>query len=297
MEAPAKPCLMHYGPELHAELQAMVHAEFRVVRPEELPPEKRKDVVALLMVGHTQVDGPFLDTFPSLKVIGNNGVGYNHIDVRECRSRGVRVGNTPGVLDATTADMAFALLLSAARRVVEGDRIAKDERTRSFDTDWFGHQVSGQTLGIVGMGNIGFQVARRGLAFDMQVLYHNRRPRPQQVEEAVSATYVATLHELLSRSDFVVVCVPASKETEKMIGAEEFSSMKKGAVFVNISRGVLVDHEALAEALAGGHLAAAGLDVTEPEPLSRDHPLLALPNVTLTPHTGGLIHILPHYNH
>ena len=267
------------------ELQSMIDEVFHVVWPSQVE-EHRSKISGIIVIKKPKISSEVLDSFPALKVVGNHGVGYDNIDVRACRDRGIRVGTTPGVLSDTTADMAFALLLSSARRVVEGDAIAKNSQTTSFDMNWFGYQVSGATIGIVGMGRIGLQVARRARGFDMKVLYHNRNQRPKEVEDTIQATYVPNLHDLLKKSDFVIMVIPASKESYRMIGRAEFAAMKKTAVFINIARGSLVDHDALTEALKTGQLAAAGLDVTDPEPLPRDHPLLSLPNVTITPHTG-----------
>lgn len=273
---------------LPAELQALIDDAFRVVWPNDLAsdPDLRKKVQGVLVIKRPSITAEFLESMPALKVLGNHGVGYDRIPVALCRERGVRVGTTPGVLSDTTADMAFALLLAAARRVVEGNALAKDPQTAAFDLNWFGFQVSGAALGIVGMGRIGYEVARRARGFNMKVLYHNRKPCSKEVEEGVQATYVPGLHDLLSQSDFVVLAAPGSKENFRMFGQAEFAAMKKGAVFVNIARGTLVDQDALTHSLQQGHLGAVGLDVTDPEPLPRDHPLLAMTNVTLTPHSG-----------
>ncbi|CAI8052232.1 Glyoxylate/hydroxypyruvate reductase B [Geodia barretti] len=150
-----------------------------------------------------------------------------------------------------------------------------------------GQQVSGTTLGIVGMGRIGYEIAKRAVGFEMKVLYHNRHRKSAEEEERVGATYVPTLAGLLGESDYVVLAAPATGDTHHMMSREQFAAMKPTGVFVNISRGTLVDQDALAEALRGGVISAAGLDVTDPEPLPRDHTLLSLPNLTLTPHTGS----------
>ena len=283
--------------KLSAELQEMMDGVFNVVFPENVEDYMDKVTALIITTPLGRITAETMNSFPALKVIGNGGVGCDYIDVKECRLRGIRVGNIPGVLNDVTADMAFALLLSSARRVVEGDAIAKNSQTTSFDMNWFGYQVSGATIGIVGMGRIGLQVARRARGFDMKVLYHNRNQRPKEVEDTVQATYVPNLHDLLKKSNFVIMVIPASKESYRMIGRAEFAAMKKTAVFINIARGSLVDHNALTEALKTGQLAAAGLDVTDPEPLPRDHPLLSLPNVTITPHMGKGLHyttIRPH---
>ena len=273
--------------EFQSDLQAMVERNFNVVRSKE-DIEKNKDkIVSIVVFLSPPVTKEMMDTFPNLKVIGNCAVGYEHIDLKECARRGVRVGYTPGTLSDTTADMAWALLLATARKVVEGDGISRNPNTKKFDTSWYGLQVNGTTLGIIGMGRIGLEVARRAAGFKMKVLYYNRNQVAQEVEESVKASYVTTLTQLLQESDHVILVAPATKETYRMMGANEFCTMKKTATFINIARGTLVDHEALVTALKNGSITAAGLDVTDPEPLPRDHTLLTLPNVTLTPHTGS----------
>ena len=214
-------------------------------------------------------------------------MGYEHVDVSACFKRGIRVGFTPNILNATTADMGWALLLATARRVIEGNEICKSPDTTDFDMNWLGFQVSGMTLGIIGMGRIGLEFAKRSMGFDMKLLYHNRHQCSKETEESVNATYIPDLTSLLRQSDYVVLLAPSAKDTYHMMGRDQFRAMKKTGIFVNVSRGKLVDQDALVEALRDGTIAAAGLDVTDPEPLPRDHPLLTLPNITLTPHMGS----------
>ncbi len=236
--------------------------------------------------GHPTVDATLLDRLPAVRVVSNFGVGVDHIDVKAAAARGIPVGNTPGVLDGATADMAFALLLAAGRRLVEGDRYARGPDFLRYDPSYLiGREVHGATLGIVGMGRIGEQVARRGRAFDMTVLYCNRRRRPA-AEEALPARHVSR-DELLAASDYVVLTVPLTPETHRLIGRAELARMKPSAILVNIARGAVVDADALTEALAARRIYAAALDVTDPEPLPRDHPLLQLDNVVITPHLGS----------
>ncbi len=236
--------------------------------------------------GHGLVDGKFMDACGALKVISNHGVGVDHIDLNAARERGIPVGNTPGVLDGAVADMAFTLLLAAARRLTEGERFARRPDTVRFATnDRHGQEVHEATLGIVGMGNIGSQIAKRAMGFDMKVLYHNRRRR-ENVEGTYGASFVG-LDELLSQSDYVVLIVPLTEETRSMIGRRELALMKPTATLVNIARGSIVDTDALTETMVAKRIYAAALDVTEPEPLPRDHPLLQLDNVTIAPHLGS----------
>ncbi len=240
----------------------------------------------LFTYGHLIVDGTLMGRMPNLKVISNFGVGVDHIDLVAARQRGVPVGNTPHVLDGATADMTFALLLAAARNLVPGDRYARSASFTHYDPSiLLGQAVGGAMLGIIGMGNIGLQVARRARGFDMTVLYHNRRRNPQ-AEAELSVSYV-TLPELLSRADFVTLNVPLTPETRAMIGRDELAQMKPTAILINLARGGVIDHAALVEALENGEIAGAALDVTAPEPLPRDHPLLRMDNVIITPHLGS----------
>jgi glyoxylate reductase len=243
-------------------------------------------IEAIYTYGHVQVDADLLDRLPGVRVISNFGVGVDHIDVTAAAARGIPVGNTPGILDGATADLAFALILAAGRRLVEGDRYARGPDFLHYDPSYLlGREVHGSTLGIVGLGRIGTQVARRARAFDMTVLYHNRRRRPD-AEEALAARRVA-LDELLAAADYVVLTLPLTPETHRLIGRAELARMKPTASLVNVSRGPVVDTDALTEALAARRLYAAALDVTDPEPLPRDHPLLRLDNVIITPHLGS----------
>ena len=241
---------------------------------------------AIYTYGHRTVDAAMLDRMPDLRVVSNFGVGVDHIDVRAATARGIPVGNTPGVLDGATADLAFALILAAGRRVVEGDRFARGPGFTRYDPSFMlGREVHGSTLGIFGMGRIGRQVALRAHGFGMTVLYHNRN-RSDEAEVALRAKY-ATKDELLASSDYVVLTVPLTAETRGFIGRAELARMKPTATLVNVARGPVVDQDALAEALASRKIHAAALDVTDPEPLPRDHPLLKLDNIIITPHLGS----------
>jgi glyoxylate reductase len=236
--------------------------------------------------GHPPVSAAMLDRLPKVRVISNFGVGVDHIDLAAASARGIAVGNTPGILDGATADMAFALLLAAGRRLAEGDRHARGPTFLHYDPSYLlGQEVHGSTLGIIGLGRIGEQVARRARAFDMTVLYHNRHPRADAVK-ALGARYVSQ-DELLAAADYVVLTVPLTAQTRHLIGRPELERMKRTAILVNISRGPVVDTAALTEALRAHRIYAAALDVTDPEPLPRDHPLLRLDNVTITPHLGS----------
>jgi glyoxylate reductase len=236
--------------------------------------------------GHPPLDGAMLDRVSGLRVISNYGVGVDHINLQDAWARRIPVGNTPGVLDKATADMGMALLLASARRVVEGDRYARSPEFVTYDPCYMlGREVHSSTLGIVGLGAIGWQIAKRARAFDMRLLYYNRHRRPD-VEIEFGAEY-ATLSELLARSDYVMLSCPLTAETRGLINAAALARMKRSAILINIARGAVVETEALYEALRDGVIAAAALDVTDPEPLPRDHPLLGLRNLTVVPHLGS----------
>ena len=233
-----------------------------------------------------KIDAEFMDAAGSgLKIIANMAVGYDNIDVGAANERGIAVTNTPGVLDETTADTAFMLLLAAARRLGESERTL-----RAGNWEWWGPKlfvgvdVWGKTLGVVGMGRIGQAVARRGRGFGMEIVYHNRS-RKEEAEKELAARY-ADLDELLETADFVSIHTPLTEETTHLIGAGELDSMKPTAVLVNTSRGPVVDEEALADALADGRIFAAGLDVYEEEPKVNPK-LLELENAVLAPHIGS----------
>ncbi|XP_008581852.1 PREDICTED: glyoxylate reductase/hydroxypyruvate reductase-like isoform X2 [Galeopterus variegatus] len=191
---------------------------------------------------------------------------------------------------ALPEDLGMALLLASARRVVEGHHLAVAPDAEGVSINWMGQDVSGATLGIVGMGAIGYRIARRAQAFDMKILYHNRSRRKLEEEQAVGATYCARLDDLLLQSDFVMLATGLTPQTHGLIGRRELGLMKPTATLINIGRGLLVDQDALVEALQTGVIRAAALDVTYPEPLPRDHPLLTVKNITLTPHIGSATH-------
>ena len=275
------------GDGLPPALREMLGPEFEILEWDESPDSATlAKVLGIITYGHLRVDGALMDRVPNLKVISNFGVGVDHIDVPAAKARKIPVGNTPGCLDASTADMTMALMLATARNVVVGDRFARSPEFTHYDpSQWIGFEVSGSTLGIVGMGRIGRQVARRALAFDMKVVYHNRN-RDEQAERELGVTHVP-FAELLRQSDFVSLNCPLTPETTNLISKRELGLMKPTAILLNLARGPVVDHDALFAALSIRQIAAAGLDVTAPEPLPRDHPLLGLTNVVITPHLGS----------
>ena len=244
----------------------------------------RADPEALFVVASDTVDAALLDAAPALKMVATGSVGTNHIDLEACRARGILVSNTPDVLTEATADMAWALLMAAARRVTESERWLRDGHWKRWAFDQFlGQEVSGTRLGIVGMGRIGSAVARRAQGFGMAISYYNRSVAANESE--LGARRVG-LDDLIADSDHIVIVVPYSAATHHLIGAAELARMKPGVVLVNIARGGIVDDRALAAALVDGQIGAAGLDVYENEPVVAPE-LLAAPRVVLTPHLGS----------
>lgn len=254
-------------------------------RPELLA--RAAGVAGILVVGDRVADDLLDAAGPSLKGIAQFGVGYDNVDVAACTRRGIPAGNTPGVLSDTTAEVAWALLMAAARRIPEGDRYVRGGRwgSGSFN-DLAGVDVSGATLGIVGLGRIGQSMARLSQGFRMTVLYTQRHRAEPEVERELGATFVG-FEELLERSDFVSVHAPSTPDTRHLIDAAALARMKPTAILVNSSRGALVDQAALLAALDAGRLRGAALDVTDPEPLPADHPLVGRDDVIVIPHIGS----------
>jgi glyoxylate reductase len=263
------------------------------VWPDSLPPpavvlkQKLASCDGLVSLLTDTLDGPVLDLAPRLKVISNYAVGFNNIDVPAATERGIAVGNTPGVLTDATADMAFCLLIAAARRIVEGHLYTLSGKWKTWEPlGHLGQDLQGRTIGIVGMGRIGFALAKRcRFGWDMQVLYQDVRANPQ-AESELGAKKVE-FEPLLRESDFISIHTDLNPETRGMFGADQFRMMKRTAVLINTARGPLVDQKALADALRAGTIFAAGLDVTDPEPPSMDDPLLKLPNVVIAPHIAS----------
>ena len=245
-------------------------------------------VGALLSLLTDRVDDELLDAAgPQLKVVANLAVGFDNIDVPACTRRNIPVGNTPGVLTETTADLAFALMMAAARRLKEGIDYVEADRWQTWGPLLLlGVDIHHATLGVVGFGRIGREVARRAAGFSMRVLYHDVERVPEEVERQFGATFVP-LEELLAESDFVSLHVNLTPKTKHLINAGALARMKPTAVLVNTSRGPVVDQKALYQALRGGGIFAAGLDVTEPEPMRADDPLLTLPNCIVLPHIAS----------
>ena len=268
------------------------HADMEVWPEVEPPPpqvlrEKAAGAEGVLTNIMDRVDVQLLDAAPGLKVVSQLAVGLDNVDVAEATRRGIPVGYTPGVLSKATADVAFALLMSAARRIGESDRWVRDGQwTLAFHPlRWLGVDIHEKTLGIIGLGQIGLEMARRGRGFDMRIIYHSRTRRPD-AEAEYGLEYV-DLPTLLAEADFVSLHVPLTPETRHYIGEAELRQMKDTAVLVNVARGPVVDSAALYTALKEGWIYAAGLDVTDPEPVPADDPLLTLDNVVISPHVGS----------
>ena len=234
-----------------------------------------------------RIDDELLDAAgPNLKVVSTLSVGYDHIDLAACARRNVAVGNTPGVLTDTSADLAVGLLLATARRIPESSDAARRGEWTTWKPEWMaGYDVYGSTVGIVGLGRIGTAVAKRLRGFDCRILYSNPTPKPE-VAASVGAEYV-DLDTLLAESDFVSIHTELNDQTKHLFNADAFRKMKRTAILINTSRGGTVDQEALYHALVNGEIAAAGLDVTTPEPLPVDHPLFTLRNCVILPHIAS----------
>ncbi|MCG6874320.1 MAG: D-glycerate dehydrogenase [Betaproteobacteria bacterium] len=276
-------------PELLAQLRTQFEVEDnqtdRVLSPAELV-RRLGDKDGALITGYDRIDASLLETCPRLKAACNLAVGYNNMDLPACTAHGVIATNTPDVLNDTTADLAFALLLAAARRITEAERWLRAGHWEGWRNDqMLGQDVHHATLGIVGMGQIGRAIARRAHGFDMRIIYHNRGRAPVELERALGARRVE-LDELLGTADFVCLALPYSPETHHLIDARRLGLMKANAILVNVGRGGLVDDAALVEALRTRRIAGAGLDVYEGEPALHAG-FLALDNVALTPHIGS----------
>ena len=259
----------------------------------EMPPpydiliERVRGVDGILCVLTERIDANLMDAAGSqLKVISQMAVGYDNIDVQAAAQRGIPVGNTPGVLTEATADLAMALLLAAARRIVEGVEYIRDGKWQTWEPlGLLGADLTGATLGIIGLGRIGTAVAKRAAGFDMNLIAYS----PELTDEAAAAAGVKSvdLPTLLAESDFISIHCPLNDETRGLINEEAFEQMKSSAILINTARGPIVDQKALYEALRREVIAAAAIDVTDPEPISADDPLLTLKNVIVVPHIGS----------
>ncbi len=277
-------------------LQQRLENHFTVTRVNNLSPEtvqQHADAFAGavgLLGSSEKVDAALLEKMPKLRATSTISVGYDNFDVDALNARNVLLMHTPTVLTETVADTLMALVLSSARRVVEvAERVKAGEWTKSIGPDWFGTDVHGKTLGIVGMGRIGLALAQRAhFGFNMPILYNARRQH-KEAEERFNARY-CELDTLLQEADFVCLILPLTDETHHLMGKAQFEKMKKSAIFINAGRGPVVDEQALIAALKNGKIHAAGLDVFEQEPLPASSELLKLPNVVALPHIGSATH-------
>jgi len=263
------------------------------VWPEELPPsrsillEKVRGVAGILPLITDKIDGEVMDSAgDQLTIISNYAVGFDNIDVQEATHRGIFVGNTPGILTETTADLAFTLLLAVSRRIGEGIDYIRDNKWKTFKPmELLGRDVHNATLGIIGMGRIGIEVARRAKGFNMDIIYYDYRGRTE-IGETVGAKMCSTIDALFEQADFISLHVPLTTETNHLIGISALSKMKDTSILINTSRGPVVDSDALYEALKSRKIAYAALDVTDPEPIPSNHKLMALSNCLIVPHVG-----------
>lgn len=254
--------------------------------PRDILLEKAASVDALCTMLSDQVDDELLKEANHLKIVANLAVGYDNIQIAEAKNHGVTVTNTPDVLSDTTADLAFSLLMATARRIVEADKFLRDGKWEDWSPFLLaGNDIHHKTIGIVGMGRIGSLVAKRATGFDMNILYHNRTHN-YAAEKEYGAKYVS-FDDILKQSDFIVSLVPLTNETKHLFNQLAFEKMKKNAIFINVSRGAVVDEEALINALKTKEIKGAGLDVFTKEPIDKNHPLIGLDNVVLLPHIGS----------
>ena len=245
-----------------------------------------RETEALLCMVTEQIDEELLAHAPRLRIVANMAVGYDNVDVPALTRRGILLTNTPGVLTETTADLTFALILAIARRVAEAERFVRAGHWRSWGPLFFvGHDVHHATVGIIGLGRIGTEVTKRARGFDMRILYTSRT-RKREAEEALGCIPV-DLTTLLHESDFVTVHVPLTSETRHLLSTPQFKQMKRTAFLINVARGPIVDQRGLYAALRDGLIAGAALDVTDPEPIPLDDPLLSLNNCLILPHIGS----------
>jgi glyoxylate reductase len=255
--------------------------------PYEVLLEKVKRIDGLLCLLTDRIDRQLMEAGTSLKVISQMAVGYDNIDIPAATARQIPVGHTPGVLTDATADFAWALLMAAARRVVEGDRFTRAGEWQTWEPDLLlGPNVTGATLGIVGFGRIGQAVARRAKGFEMRILYASRHRCNSELEQSLGVEF-AEFDRLLCESDFVTIHTPLSDETYHLFSDRQFERMKPSAILINTARGAVVNPDALYRALSNGQIAGAALDVTEPEPIPMDSPLLTLNNLIIVPHLGS----------
>ncbi|MDN5360613.1 MAG: glyoxylate reductase [Thermotogaceae bacterium] len=254
--------------------------------PRDILLSKIQNFGGLVCMLSDKIDKELMDQAPKLKVIANYAVGFDNIDVKYASKKGIKVGNTPGVLTETTADLAFSLLMAASRRITEAVEYVKAGKWHTWGPRLLlGYDVWGSTLGVIGFGRIGQAMARRGLGFGMKVLYHSRTPKPE-AEEAMDVEY-ASLDEIYSQSDYISLHINLNESSKGLIDKKALNQMKSNCILINTARGAVINTEDLIDALETSKIAGAGLDVTDPEPIPSDSKLLKLNNCIVVPHIGS----------
>jgi len=273
--------------ELKKKFQVKIHTG-KIPIPQKTLKSKIKEMDGLICFPYDKINKEIIQSAKKLKVISTYSVGYDHIDTQFAKEKKIRVGYTPEVLTDATADMAFALLLDSLRRISEGDRIIRKGQWKQIygAYDYVGLDLQGKTLGIMGLGRIGKTLAKRAKAFDMKIIYHNRKQISKTEEKKIGVKY-ATFEKLISQSDVISIHVPHTKETNEMFNMKKFRKMKNTAFLINTSRGKVVNEKDLAIALKEKIIAGAGLDVFDTEPINKNHPFLKLENIVLAPHVGS----------
>ncbi|XP_029647662.2 glyoxylate/hydroxypyruvate reductase B-like [Octopus sinensis] len=295
MKPPVLICVPQYNNhevknELIEQCLSRLRSWFQVVLLDDIEqnPNIKEDIVGVVTQSPIQPRlYKLLTSLPNVRVYSNHGMGVDHLDLKYAKAKGIRVGNTRNVVSDSTADLAITLMLVSTRKILQGVSMAMENEHPDFVCpSLLSANVKNKTLGVVGMGDIGFKIALRAMAFGMKILYHNRRRRSNE-EDLVKATFYPRLQDMLPETDVLVIACPCTEQTINLISTEEFRLMKKTSLLVNIGRGKIVDTDALVKALQTNEIQSAALDVTEPEPLPRGHPLLTMPNVIVTPHSGG----------
>ncbi len=273
--------------ELKKKFQVEIHTG-KIPIPQKTLKSKIKEMDGLICFPYDKIDKEIIQSAKKLKAISTYSVGYDHIDTQFAKENKIRVGYTPEVLTDATADMAFALLLDSLRRISEGDRIIRKGQWKQIygAYDYVGLDLQGKTLGIMGLGRIGKTLAKRAKAFDMKIIYHNRKQISKTEEKKIGVKYT-TFEKLISQSDIISIHVPHTKQTNEMFNMKIFRKMKKTSFLINTSRGKVVNEKDLAVALKQKIIAGAGLDVFDTEPIKKNHPFLKLENIVLAPHVGS----------
>jgi len=273
--------------ELKKKYQIEIHSG-KIPIPKTKLRSKIKEADGLICFPYDKIDKEMIDCAKNLKVISTYSVGFDHIDTEYAKEKKIRVGYTPEVLTDATADLAFSLLLDISRRISEGDKIIRDGKWKEIfgAFDYVGVDLKGKTIGILGLGRIGSTLAKRAKAFDMKIIYHNRKHVSKAREKSLNAKYVS-FEKLIAESDFISIHVPHTKETDQLFNMKILKKMKKTAFLINTSRGKVINEKDLVAALKKKTIAGAGLDVFETEPIDKKHPFVKLPNIVLAPHIGS----------